>query len=191
MPEDRDQQTPADPADRERQEGARRRGTSGAGDDQLPGEPGGPAPRLAVLSAAFDEGDELPHRYARTGDNLSPPLEWSEPPPGTAEVAVLCEDPDAPRGVFTHWVVSGIDPRVTELPEGEIPPGATVGLNDFGGPGWDGPQPPPGQTHRYIFSVFASAEPIDLPPRARGRDLRKIVKRTELAEGRLVVLASR
>lgn len=189
MPDDRDQQTPVDPTDGERLESTRGSGTAGAGDDLLAGEADGPGTRLEVTSAAFDEGDDMPRRYARAGDNVSPPLAWSAPPPGTAEVAILCEDPDAPRGVFTHWVMAGIDPGVTALAEGEVPPGATVGRNDFGGRGWDGPQPPPGETHRYVFSVFAASEPLDLAPDAHGPDLREMVEGRELAQGHLVVSA--
>jgi Raf kinase inhibitor-like YbhB/YbcL family protein len=192
MPKDREQQTPLDPDDRTRIERTRGHGTTGSGEDLLPGEPGGPPHRIDLASDAFEDGDSLPPRYAHDRDNLSPPLEWSQPPQGTAELAVLCEDPDAPSGVFTHWVLAGLDPADTGLAEGEVPPGAIVGFNDFGEPGWGGPQPPPGDgPHRYVFTLFAASSPLHMPEDGSADDLRMALEGKELARGELVGMAER
>jgi Raf kinase inhibitor-like YbhB/YbcL family protein len=111
---------------------------------------------LQLRSAAFSDHAPIPsHCSLGEGDNVSPPLEWSGIPEGTAELAVLCEDPDAPGGTFVHWVLAGIDPSTSRLAEGETPPGAVEGSNDYGGTGYGGPRPPIGDdAHRYFFHVL-------------------------------------
>lgn len=186
MPKDRDQQTPADPDDAERLAATRGQGTAGSGMDLLPGEAGAPVGVLEVSSEAFDDGDALPERFARERDDVSPPLDWSGVPAQTAELALVCEDPDAPGGPFTHWIVTGIDPSTTGVAEGSVPAGATVGTNDFGEVGWGGPRPPRGDdAHRYVFTVFASAVPLDLAPEADPDDLRAALAGNEVARGEL------
>lgn len=193
MPKDRDQQTPLDAEDREQLERRRGPGTAGTGHDLLPGEAGGPVHRMEVTSAAFEPGDRIPERYGHDADNISPPLEWSEVPESAAELALLCEDPDAPQGTFVHWVLSGIPPSVTGIAEGVGTPGQAVpGVNDFGELGWGGPAPPPGDgPHRYVFTLFAASEPLELKPGATARDLRDALAGNELARGELVATAER
>jgi Raf kinase inhibitor-like YbhB/YbcL family protein len=192
VPKDRDQQTPMDPEDRHRLEQSRGQGTAGTGEDLLPGEAGGPPIRLEVTSVAFEDGEALPPRLAHDGDNVSPPIEWSAAPDGTAELAVLCEDLDAPGGRFTHWVLSGIDPSATGIDEGELPTGAVAGVNGFGEPGWGGPQPPAGDgPHRYLFTVFASSTPLGMASGAGADDLRDALEDKELARGELIGTAER
>jgi Raf kinase inhibitor-like YbhB/YbcL family protein len=187
MPKDREQQTPVDLDDRARLEAHRGQGTAGTGRDLLPGEAGGPPRRIELTSAAFEDGDRIPDRFGRDGDDVSPPLEWAGVPDGTVELALLCEDPDAPGGAFTHWVLTGIEPSVTEVAEGTAPAGAIEGVNGFGDVGWGGPGPPPGDSpHRYIFTLFALSEPLGLPPGSTSDDVRTAVAERQLAEGRLV-----
>jgi Raf kinase inhibitor-like YbhB/YbcL family protein len=187
MPKDRDQQTPVDPEDRERLAEHRGQGTAGSGADLLPGEAGGPLERIELTSIAFDDGDLLPARFAYDEENLSPPLEWSDVPPDTEELALLCQDPDAPSGLFTHWVLAGIDPTISAIDEGESPPGAVGGVNDFGEEGWGGPAPPPGDgPHRYVFTLFASSASLDLDSDASADDLLEALDGIELAQGSLL-----
>jgi Raf kinase inhibitor-like YbhB/YbcL family protein len=192
VPKHRDQQTPLDPEDRDRLERTRGQGTAGTGEDLLPGEAGGPPVRLEVTSLAFEDGEALPRRCAHDDENVSPPLEWSAAPDGTVELAVVCEDLDAPTGRFTHWVLSGIDPSATGVEEGEVPTGAVVGANGFGEIGWGGPQPPAGDgPHRYLFTVFASSAPLELATGAGADDLRDALEDNELARGELIGMAER
>lgn len=186
MPKDRDQMTPADPDDEAVLERSRGQGTAGTGEDVLPGERGGPPPgRLELRSPAFEDGEPLPRRFAHDADNVSPPLEWFDVPDGAQELALLCEDPDAPSGTFTHWVVAGLDPRSTHLEEGAPPP-AVAGRNDLGEIGWMGPEPPVGDgPHRYVFTLFASAAPLGLDDRADAASLRAALAGQELARGEL------
>ena len=88
----------------------------------LGGRGGGDAGNAIDLrSPAFSPNALIPPEYTKVGDDVSPPLEWSNVPEGTAEVAVICEDPDAPTGTFRHWLLTGVDPRTTSLPKGERP----------------------------------------------------------------------
>jgi Raf kinase inhibitor-like YbhB/YbcL family protein len=94
-----------------------------------------------------------------------PTIEWSAPPIGTAELALICEDIDAPGGPFIHWVVTGIPPRTAGIEAGRLPQGAECGPNDFGDTGWGGPMPPAGDDpHRYVFRLFAVDAPLRLGP---------------------------
>lgn len=142
---------------------------------------------IELTSPAFTDGATVPDRHTRLGGNVSPPLQWAGVPDGTVELALLVEDPDAPSGTFTHWLVWGIDPEVERLDEGEAPPGAVEGSNDFGEDGYDGPQPPEGDPpHRYVFTLLALSEALELPSDASGDELREAVQGRELDRGQLV-----
>jgi phosphatidylethanolamine-binding protein (PEBP) family uncharacterized protein len=97
-------------------------------------------PTLDVTSSAFANNGAIPSDYTCDGGGMSPPLSWSKAPEGTKSIAVLVEDPDAPHGTFTHWLVTGIAPTATSLPRGAA--------------GYTGPCPPSGR-HHYLFRVFA------------------------------------
>ncbi|ONI84585.1 phosphatidylethanolamine-binding protein [Saccharothrix sp. ALI-22-I] len=147
---------------------------------------------LHARSAAFSGHTMIPDRYSYDGGNTSPPLEWSDVPAGTAELALLCEDPDAPGGTFVHWVVAGIPADVTAIEEGSVPPGAVVGRNGFGGQGWGGPRPPIGdEPHRYFFRLYAVDRPLGLGEDVTANDLRSAIEGHVLAHGTLVGLFGR
>ena len=152
-------------------------------------EPTSPAPEatmtITVTSPAFGEGESIPQQYTCSGDNISPPLEISGVPDGTVELALLVEDPDAPRRTFLHWAAWGIDPQTSTLEEGALPAGTVEGRNDLGYTGYGGPCPPPGPAHRYIFTVFALSERPDLPAAAPAGELRDAVAGKVLATGTL------
>ena len=87
---------------------------------------------LEVKSPAFSEGDEVPTQFTCDGENISPPLGWSGVPEEAAELRVSLTDPDAPRGPFTHWLVTGVDPSAADAEQGKVPAGGTEQTNDFG-----------------------------------------------------------
>lgn len=132
---------------------------------------------LQLKSSAFDDGQRIPDRHARQGDNLSPPLEWNDAPENTRSFALICEDPDAPNGTFRHWALYGIPPARDNLPEGVG--GAHHGdvlkqaTNDFGAAQYDGPQPPQGHgVHHYHFRLAAlDTDTLDLPDDAKVEDV--------------------
>ncbi len=138
---------------------------------------------ITVSSSAFTDGGTIPRRYTCDGADLSPPLHVAGVPDGTRELAVLVEDPDAPRGTFVHWVAWGIDPSDATLGEGASPPG--TGTNGFGRRGYGGPCPPRGAPHRYVFTVFALSRRLDLPPGASADQLRRAAAGAAIAQGSL------
>lgn len=118
---------------------------------------------FTLTSDAFSEGAAIPDRHSCRGDDVSPPLAWSDPPAGTMSFAVVMDDPDAvpvAGFVWDHWVLWGLPAAARSLPEAvpaepAIAGGGTQGENSFGRIGYGGPCPPPGQTHAYVFTVFA------------------------------------
>lgn len=114
-----------------------------------------------LSSPAFADGADVPVRYTCDGEDLSPRLTWSGAPDGTRSFVLIMDDPDAPRGTFTHWVVYDIPPDETELAENV--PNGTIGIsgrNSFGRRGYGGPCPPPkDEPHRYRFTLHA----LDIP----------------------------
>jgi Raf kinase inhibitor-like YbhB/YbcL family protein len=108
---------------------------------------------LSLSSPAFRHGGGIPVRYTCDGKGVSPPLRWTAPPAGTRRLELLVVDPDAPGGRFVHWHATGIAPRAGGVGEGRHLPGEMT--NSFGGRGWGPPCPPPGQTHRYVFTLTA------------------------------------
>ena len=136
---------------------------------------------FTLRSAAFADGEALdPSFTADEEDSVAPPLEWSAPPPGAQELALVVEDPDAPGAEpFYHWLVWGLAPQQGKLIEGEMPP--RVGKNSFGNSEWLLPDPPTGQgPHDYVFQLFALDRPLALMPGASREDL------IEAMEGRVI-----
>ena len=126
---------------------------------------------FALHSPMFLKGGAIPDRYARDGENLSPPLRWTDPPAGTKSFILIMEDPDAPSGTFRHWGMYGIHPGQSELREGVGAESETQrqAINDFGEARYDGPQPPPGHgVHHYHFRIAAlDVAHLDVPADAR------------------------
>ena len=98
---------------------------------------------FSLRSDAFEDREPIPERHSCEGEDVSPPLAWSDPPEGTVSMALVCDDPDAPSGTFVHWLAWGIDPASGSLTEGEHPP--AEGTGGFGERGYRGPCPPPGR----------------------------------------------
>lgn len=142
---------------------------------------------IELRSPAFADHDFIPGRHAHDRDNVSPALQWSGVPDAAKELVLLCEDPDAPRGPFLHWLVTGINPAANGVAEGETPPGGRDWQNGFGERGWAGPQPPPGdRPHRYFFRLYALDRPVRLPSRPSAVDVHREVDNAALASGTVV-----
>lgn len=142
---------------------------------------------MRLTSPAFADGQRVPTRYTCDGDNVSPELEWFEVPEGTVTLALTCQDPDAPRGTFTHWVVWNLSPANCGLDAGEVPTGARQGVNDFGNVGYDGPCPPRGHgTHHYHFRLCAVPMELGLPEGSTIEDLRAALDGNALVRAELV-----
>jgi Raf kinase inhibitor-like YbhB/YbcL family protein len=121
---------------------------------------------IKITSPAFDDGGLIPKKYTCDGGNVLPPLRWDAVPPGTESIAIICEDPDAPSGVWVHWILFNLPAECRELTENlpddeTLPDGTRQGVNDFGSIGYGGPCPPWG-IHRYFFRIFALDHQLDI-----------------------------
>ncbi|GAB6065311.1 YbhB/YbcL family Raf kinase inhibitor-like protein [Aquifex pyrophilus] len=146
---------------------------------------------MKVFSSAFEYGEVIPKKYTCEGEDISPPIRW-EGVSGARSFVLIMDDPDAPIGTFTHWVVYDIPSNVNELPE-NFPKSKEVngikqGVNDFGRVGYGGPCPPRGHGyHRYFFKVYAlDVESLGLPPEATRREVEERMKGHILGSGELM-----
>jgi Raf kinase inhibitor-like YbhB/YbcL family protein len=145
--------------------------------------------RMKITSSAFQEGASIPSKFSCDGANTSPPLQIADVPSGAKSLVLIVDDPDAPSGLFTHWVVWNISPQTNGIAEGSGPKGVQ-GKNDFGKSGYGGPCPPSG-THRYYFKIFALDRELDLPPGAKRSQLDAAMKGHVVAQGELIGRYSR
>jgi Raf kinase inhibitor-like YbhB/YbcL family protein len=145
--------------------------------------------KMKVTSSAFPEGGNIPSKFTCDGADTSPPLQIAEVPPGAKSLALVMDDPDAPSGLFTHWMVWNIPPQIGTVGEGPAPKGVQ-GTNDFGKSGYGGPCPPSG-THRYYFKIFALDRELDLPSGAKRSQLDAALKGHVVAQGELMGRYSR
>jgi len=146
---------------------------------------------MQLTSTAFAGGHAIPQKYTGQGDDVSPPLQWSGAPPQTKSFALLCGDPDAPSGTWTHWVIYNLPATTTNLTENvakteSLPDGSKQGQNSFGNIGYNGPAPPPGKAHRYFFNVFALDAPLSLDAGADEGSALAAMKGHVLATGHLM-----
>src|SRR5256885_37036 len=117
---------------------------------------------MRLTSPALTDGDRLPERYTCAGEDVSPPLEWSDGPEEAASVALIFEEPEASVRPLTLWTAWSLPPMDGALAEGESP--AVEGRNDYGATGYRGPCPPPKGEHRYVFRLYALDAELDLEP---------------------------
>lgn len=143
------------------------------------------APHFIVESSAWKDGAPIPKPFTCDGGDALPPLRIAGVPKGTAALALVVDDPDAPSGLFTHLLAWNL-PAATERLEGRLPEGAVVGTNDFGRAGWGGPCPPHGKPHRYRFHVHALKAPLSLEPGAGRAAFDKALAGNTLGEAILV-----
>jgi len=150
---------------------------------------------MQLTSSAFGDGERIPTRHTGEGEDVSPPLAWTDPPDGTESFALICHDPDAPLispGTygFVHWVLYGIPGSVRELPEGVSE--YTCGSNNFGKRCYGGPMPPEGHgTHRYFFWLFALGSEFEFDPGLTMWDLLRKIEPEVIGMNRLMGTYSR
>src|SRR5262245_46282373 len=137
-------------------------GTAACSGSQSGDEPAVTAPTsITVTSTAFRDGGSIPTKYTCDGAGVSPPVAWTGTPGDAKALALVVDDPDAPRGTFTHWVLLDLDPAVASIQEGTTPTGAKQANNSAGKASYAGPCPPSG-THHYRFTVYALSEATNL-----------------------------
>jgi Raf kinase inhibitor-like YbhB/YbcL family protein len=130
---------------------------------------------MTITSDAIKVDGQIMQEYTCDGENTSPPLTFSDIPAGTTSLAFILEDPDAPNGVFTHWLLYDMSPAVLEVVENQMPVTGKAGTNDFGNVGYASPCPPSG-THRYVFRLFALDAMLDLPEGASRQDVQHAMR---------------
>ncbi len=152
---------------------------------------------MNLQSSAFKTGQPIPKKHTGKGQDLSPPLTWSDPPAAAKQFALIVDDPDAPTPQpWGHWVLYNIPPETTQLPEAlpqkdtlDTPPGARQGKNswDTNNIGYRGPMPPPGHgTHHYHFMLYALDTPLDAKPGLSKTQLLDLMKGHIIAQAELV-----
>jgi hypothetical protein len=152
------------------------------------GQRGGAPAAVDVTSPDFPLGGVIPTQFTCEGTDISPALAWNDPPGATRSVALVADDPDAPGGRWVHWVLfdvpAGVRTLARNVPKDRrLANGARQGRNDFGRIGYGGPCPPPGQTHRYFFRIYALDTRLSLEPGATAGEVERATKGHVLAEG--------
>jgi Raf kinase inhibitor-like YbhB/YbcL family protein len=140
---------------------------------------------MKITSSAFQEGGNIPDKFSKNGENINPALRIEGAPAEAKSLLLIMDDPDAPVGLFTHWLVWNIDPKTTEIAENSVPKGAVQGTNDYPNLGYGGPQPPSG-THRYYFKVFALDQTLDLKSSAKRAEVDAAMHGHVIAQGQLM-----
>ena len=145
---------------------------------------------FSISSPSFQNGKDIPKKFTCDAEDVSPALSWSDPPQGSKSFALIADDPDAPRGTWTHWVLFDLPSATTGLPEGapkvgELTGGGRQGRNDFPKIGYGGPCPPPGKPHRYFFKLYALDSTLNLKAGASKQEVEQamqnhILGKTEL-----------
>ena len=143
------------------------------------------ASSISITSPSFQASGGIPAKFTCNGTNVSPELQISSVPNEAKSLVLIVDDPDAPRGLFTHWIVWNIDPKTTRMAENSAPTAGVQGINDFGKRNYGGPCPPSG-THRYFFKIFALDTKLELKPGARRAELDAAMRGHILAQGELM-----
>jgi len=146
---------------------------------------------IQITSAAFAGGQPIPAKHTCDGDDVSPPLQWTNAPANTRSFALICDDPDAPMGTWVHWVIYDLPANAGTLPEDvaktpTLAGGARQGMNDFRRIGYGGPCPPSGKPHRYFFKIYALDTVLNLKAGLTKKELLKVTNGHVLAEGQLM-----
>jgi len=151
---------------------------------------------LELTSPDFRHGEPIPRRHTCDGEDRSPTLIWHRVPVETRSFALICDDPDAPRGTWLHWLLYNLPAEAVELGAGvprlpELPSRARQGINDSGDIGYSGPCPPPGKPHRYFFRLHALDSSLNLPPGVNRADLEQAMEGHVLGVGALMGIYER
>ena len=154
-------------------------------------QPLDPGKQMQVTSSAFMNMQPIPRDYTCAGKNISPPLSWKGAPAGTKSFALIVDDPDAPGGTWTHWVVIDLSADTSELAEDAAKSQLTSGdvkegLNDFKHVGYGGPCPPAGKPHRYMFKLYALDAMLGLKAGASKKEVEAAMAKHILGQGQLI-----
>lgn len=145
---------------------------------------------MTITSTAFLHNERIPAEHTCDGANINPPLTFSETPTDAKSLLLLVDDPDAPAGLFTHWLLYDMSPATLQILEEDAPETGTNGTNDTGKLGYAGPCPPSG-THRYFFKLFALKSMLNLPEGANRQEVDAAMEGQVLGSAELIGLYER
>lgn len=140
---------------------------------------------MKIESPAFAQGEPIPTQHSRFGENKSPPLRFRDVPTQARSLVLIVDDPDAPNGLFTHWIVFNLDPTVEGLDEDWQVTNAREGNNSWNELGYGGPRPPNGE-HRYFFRLHALDQKLDLPSGAARAEIDRALRGHVIAQAELM-----
>ena len=130
---------------------------------------------MQITSQAFTNGGKIPDKYTMYGENKIPPIHIEQVPEKARSLALIVDDPDAPKGTFNHWILFNMDPKIKDIKEDCVPVIASQGQNDFGEVGYGGPKPPSGE-HRYFFKAYALDTVLPLGRASKRDELEREMK---------------
>lgn len=145
---------------------------------------------MKITSIVFEDNQPIPVKYSCDGENINPPLAFSDVLGEAVSLVLIVDDPDAPGGDWVHWLLWDIDPATVQIDENSFPSEATQGTTSFGSAGYGGPCPPSG-THRYVFKLYALDTNLNLPSSVKKTDLLEAMVGHTLAQSELIGLYSR
>jgi Raf kinase inhibitor-like YbhB/YbcL family protein len=145
---------------------------------------------MNITSPDFQNNSEIPAKFTCEGENKSPTLQISNVSDETKSLVLIVDDPDAPAGTWTHWIVWNIDPQTKLISENNSPPKSIQGYNSFGNIGYGGPCPPNG-THHYHFKLYALKLSLDLPANTKRSELENAMKNLILDSTELIGIYSK
>lgn len=131
---------------------------------------------MQISSPAFSPNDPIPQKYTCDGENVSPPMQFTDVPEEAESLALIMHDPDAPMGDWLHWTVWNVPGNTNQFSEGSIPAGAVTGINDFKKLGYGGPCPPPRALHHYRFELYALDSVLDIPTESTMADIKTVMQ---------------
>ena len=144
---------------------------------------------MKLTSSAFTHNGNIPSEFTCDGSNINPPLSITDVPANAKSLALIVDDPDAPVGVWDHWIVFNINPSLNEIKQNTQPQG-TPGKNSGGRNSYQGPCPPSG-THRYFFKLYALDTTLSLPEGSTKKQVESAMQNHILAKAELVGLYKR
>lgn len=142
---------------------------------------------MTITSTAFGHNQPIPSKYTCDGENVNPPLNFSKVPKEAKSLCLIVEDPDAPSGMFTHWLIYNMSPSTLQILDNQIPEDSVLGMTDFGKIMYGGPCPPSG-THRYFFKLFALDTILNIPKGENKEAVEKVMRDHILEKKELIGL---
>lgn len=141
---------------------------------------------INISTQGFMDGGIIPSDYTCNGENLSPPFILQRVPTDAKSLAIVLEDSNSSPKNFTHWLAFNLNPYTTTIVSSKVLGNVVVGTNDYGNSEYDGPCPPPGETHKYYFKIYALDTVLNLDQNAKRADLDKAMNGHIIATGQIL-----